>query len=199
MSRRTAFAAAATTALLAAGCALTQKAKPLDVSYYTPERVWPGVMNAQAGEGPALRFGRVGSGIDLGERIVHRDGAHRVVYDGEHRWTERPEVYVRRSLAHALFEAAGFRRAVSGEAPTIEVDVLSFEEVAAPAQHAAHIELHVVLSTDHALLEETLSASEPVAGAGFDAFAEAMARALDRVSNDVVRRVGPALVAQGER
>ncbi len=193
MTHRTHAAVAATTFVLAASCALTQKARPLDVGYYTPERIRPGVTSAQAGAGPALRLGRVASGVDLGERIVHGDGAHQVFYDSGHRWTERPEVYVRRSLGHALFEGAGFRRALGGDAPTLDVDVVSFEEIEAPARHAAHVALHVVLSRDRALLEETLSVSEPVAGDGFEAFVDAMARALDRSTNEVARRVGPAL------
>jgi cholesterol transport system auxiliary component len=194
MSQRCVLAVAATiVALTTAGCALTQKAKPLDVSYYTPERVGPGVMSAQAASAPALRLVRVASGTHLGERIVYGDGAYQVHYYDGRRWTERPEVYVRRSLGRVLFEEAGFHRAVSGDAPTLDVEVLSFEEVKTPAQHAARIVLHAVLSADHVLLEETLATSEPVAVDDFDAFVAAMARSLDRSSNEVACRVGSAL------
>lgn len=177
----------------AAGCALTQKAEPLRVTYYTVERDRDGVTSQQAPSGSALRLGRVASGTDLGERIVFGDGEYRVGYYDSRRWTQRPEVYVRRSLARALFEESGFRRVLVGDAPTLDLEVLAFDEVKTPTRHEACVALRIVLSTDHVLLEDTVALREPVAGDRFDDVVSAIARALDRTADEVTKRVGSAL------
>jgi ABC-type uncharacterized transport system auxiliary subunit len=177
---------------LASGCALTEKSKPLDVTFYTPECIRTGVESHQAAPGPALRLGRVASGTDLGERIVTRDGSYKVVYYDGRRWTERPQLYVQRALTRTLFEESGFHRALVGDVPTLDVEVLNFEEVTTPVQHAARITLRLILSTDRVLFEDTVAVSEPVTGAHFDDFVAAMARALGTVSDEVVRRVDSA-------
>jgi cholesterol transport system auxiliary component len=186
--------AAAGLAIALVGCALTQRSAPLEVSHYTPEHARPPrLTSGHPGAGPSLRLGRVSSDTSLGERIVFRDGTYQVRYYEGRRWTERPEVYVRRAVTRALFDDGGFRRALSGDGPTLEVEVLSFEEVKTPAQHAAQIALRIVLSTDRVLLEDLVAVSEPVARDDFNDVVAALARALDRVSDEVTRRVGSAL------
>ena len=192
-----ALAPAAFALTLVSGCALTGKSKPLEVTYYTPEHVRSGVESRQPSPGTALRLGRVASGTDLGQRIVSRDGAHKVGYDDGRRWTERPQVYVQHALSSTLFEESGFRRALGGDAPTLDVEVLNFEELTTPAHHAARIVLRLILSTDRVLFEDTVAVSEPVAGDRFDDVVAAMARALDTISDKVARRVGSALWSLG--
>jgi ABC-type uncharacterized transport system auxiliary subunit len=188
------LAAAALALLLATGCALTQKARPLEVTYYTPEHPSsPGVASPQPASGPELRLERVESGTDLGERIVFGDGAYRIGYYDSRRWTERPEIYARRSLTRILFEERGFRRAMSGDAPTLDVEILTFQEIRTPAQHEARVVLRLVLSTDRVLLEDTIAAAQPVVGDTFDDVVAAMSRALEQSSSQVARRVGSAL------
>lgn len=186
-----------------ASCALTQTSKPLDVSFYTPERVRTDAATSRPPAGPPLRLGRVSSGVGLGERIAFRDGNYEVGYYEGRRWTERPEVYVRRTLTRTLFEEGGLDRAFSASAPTLDVEVLSFEEVKMPARHAAHIALRVVLSTDRVLFEDTVGATEPIGGGTFDDVVAALARALDGTSDEVTRRVraslSPPTVAAGSR
>ena len=119
-------------------CALTERSKPLEVSFYTPERVRTESATSRPPTGPALRLGRVSSGVGLGERIAYRDGQYEVGYYDGRRWTERPEVYVRRALTRTLFEEGGLDRALSESAPTLDVEVTaSFEEVKMPTAHAA--------------------------------------------------------------
>lgn len=190
---RPAHALAAAILALVSGCALTQKSKPLEVTYYTPEYIRTGVESPQTAPGPALRLGRVASGTDLGQRIVARDGSYEVGYYDGRRWTERPQVYVQRALSRTLFEESGFHRALGGDAPELDVEVLSFEEVKTPAQHAARITLRLILSADRVLFEDTVAVSEPVAGSHFDDVVAAMARALGTLSDEVARRVGSAL------
>jgi cholesterol transport system auxiliary component len=189
------YLAALTALAVAGGCALTQRSKPVEFTYYTPELVRTGVASRQAASSgrPTLRLGRVGSGVDLGPRIAFGDGAYQVHYYDDRRWTERPENYVRRALARALFVDGGFRT-TSGDAPTLDVEVLAFEEIRAPEQHAARIALRLVLSKDHVLIEEdTVAVTQPVAGESFDEVVAAMASALDQSSREAARRVGSAL------
>jgi cholesterol transport system auxiliary component len=176
-------------------CALTERSKPLEVSFYTPERVRIDAATSRPPVGPPLRLGRVSSGVGLGERIAFRDGKYEVGYYDGRRWTERPEVYVRRAITRTLFEEGGLDRALSESAPTLDVEVLSFEEVKMPTAHAAHIALRVVLSTDRVLLEDTVGASEPIGGGTFEDVVAALARALDGTSNEVMRRVRASLSA----
>jgi cholesterol transport system auxiliary component len=193
--RSTRHLAVAAFALAAvSGCALTQKAKPLEVAYYTPEVLRPGVTSRQeAAPCRTLRLGSVASGTDLGIRIVVADGAYRVRYYDSRRWTERPENYLRRALSHALFEEGGFRRAMSGDAPTLDVELLTFEEVEMPAGHSARIVLRLIVSTNQVLVQDTIAVSQPVVGGRFDDVVAAMGRALDETSDEVARRVGLAL------
>ena len=193
MSPAHAFAAASLTIALA-GCALTQRSDPLEVTHYTLEHGRaPRLTSGHPGAGASLRLGRVSSDTSLGERIVFSDGTYQVRYYERRRWTERPEVYVRRAVTRALFDDGGLRRALGGDAPTLDIEVLSFEEVKTPTQHAAHVALRIVLSTDRVLLEDTVAVSEPVPHDDFDDVVAALARALDGISDEVTRRVGSAL------
>jgi uncharacterized lipoprotein YmbA len=174
----------------ASGCALFSRGASVDVRWYTPEltRLHPGSAELQGG--CELRVGRVRSGADLGLRIAYGDGLYQVGYYEGLRWTERPEEYVRRALGRALFEQGPFVRAPSPAAPTLDVEVIEFQEVKAPTMHAARIALRIVLSTDRVLLERTIAVSEPFSGEPFDAFVAAMSVALETAASEVVRDVG---------
>jgi cholesterol transport system auxiliary component len=182
-------------AALLSGCALTQKGEALAVRYFTPEHLRPRLTGAGGqAAGPELRLGRVTSGTQLREPIAYREGAYEVGYYDDRRWTERPEVYVRRALARVLFEERGLRRATAGDAPTLEIEVIAFEEVKASTLHAARVVLRVVLSADRTVVEDTIVREEPVpAGAPIDEVVAAIARALDGAADEVARRVEAAL------
>ena len=132
-------AAVVTSALAAlaawSGCALTSKSTPEPIYWFSPETVHPRLTSAappsptrEAGA-PLLRLGRVTGADHLRERIVYRDEGHVVGFYEDLRWTERPEVYVRLEIARALFEDRGFDRALSGLAPTLDVELLAFDEI----------------------------------------------------------------------
>jgi ABC-type uncharacterized transport system auxiliary subunit len=195
MSRALTFVAVVLALAAVTDCALMQRGKPLEVTYYTPEQIAPGVANRQTAWGPALRLGRVASKPDIGTRIAYGDGLHEVRYYDARRWTLQPEIYVRRSLTRGLFEESGFRRAIDGDAPSLDVEILAFQEVTTPERHEARVALGVVLSADRVLYEGTIAASQPVESDGFEGFVSAMARALDQCSNEVAGRVGSALSA----
>ena len=178
--------------VLGPGCALLSKSKPLGVKWYTPDRVVQSLECRPARPGQTLLLGRVTSGTDLTELIAHGDGVYRVDYYDDRRWTERPERYVRDTLGRTLFEACGFQRAVTGIAPTLDVQLLKFQEVTTPSTHAVRIALRVTLSKERAIFDDTVAITEPVVGPRFEDVIGAMGRALDGVAVLVAQRVEAA-------
>jgi hypothetical protein len=171
------------------GCALLSRGKSLEVRWYTPERLGPNLGGTEMQGGCELRLTSVTSGADLGPRIRFGDGFYQVgQYEGL-RWTERPEHFVRRALGRTLFEDGMFRRSLKGGAPTLDVELLDFEEVKTPRTHAARIAIRVVLASDRVLVERTVVMSSPVIGDDFDDFVAAMGRALDGTAEQVALTV----------
>jgi cholesterol transport system auxiliary component len=184
-------------------CALTSKAEALTVRYYDPESVAPvRLTSAGAPTAPQIEIGRVSSGVNLREKIAYRTTAFEVGFYDDRRWTERPEVYVRRALARTLFEEHGFTRALAGQAPTLDVEVVAFEELRGGARSAgdvARVRLRVVLHDDRdALLEKTITVDRPVARGGehFEAFARAMAEAMDAATHAIAQDILGRLVVK---
>ena len=182
-----------TALVLVSGCALTKKGTPVFVRYFTPEHPPAEGTTSSPATGPEVRLGRVTSGSDLGERIVHGDGAYEVGFYDSRRWTEIPEKYVRSALERALFDEGGFRRSVGGNAPTLNVEVLSFMEVKNAQTHLARVALRGMLSTDHELFAETFAVDQPVDGIRFEDVVAATSHALDSACQQIAIRVGAAL------
>lgn len=176
-----------------AGCALTSKGDALAVRWYNPETIKPRLTGATSGEPDkaalAIELGRVTSGGNLRELIAYRDTAYEVGYFDDKRWTERPEVFVERALARTLFEEKGLRRALAGQAPVLDVEVLSFEMLTR-GRPAARIQLRMLVHDDRdALLERTLTVERqvPKGETGFDSLVRAMAEALDEAAREVAK------------
>lgn len=97
---------------------------------------------------------------------------------------------MRRALARKLFEERGFERVTGGPGPTLDVEVLGFEEVRMPGIHAARLKLRYRLQGDEAVLvEQTITIDRPVSGEGFDAFVAAMSEALDEATDRIADRI----------
>jgi cholesterol transport system auxiliary component len=196
--------AAVAVALSVSGCALASKGEPLTPRYFSPvlaaEPSPPAATPAAGAAAPAeleLRIGNIEPAAHLEERIAYRVSDTELAYSDDRRWTEPPEQFVRRALERELFESHAFRRVISGAAPTLDVEVLSFEEVRQGSPRA-RLGLRVTLRDDRrALLERTFSIEvplelEPDADRG-SALARAMAGALGRASRDVAERVAAEL------
>ena len=97
-----AFLAGLTCCLLGA-CALLSKAEPRVPRYFTPERATSGSTAASTAAATGgmrqLRLGNVRGSSELQERIMYRASPHEVGYHDGLRWTQRPEVFLRRALA----------------------------------------------------------------------------------------------------
>lgn len=183
---------------LSLGCALTSKGEPLTPRYFSPT-LGPAAAEARRDAAPLeLRIGRIEPAAHLEERIAYRVDESELAYYDDRRWTEPPEQFVRRALDSQLFEARSFRRVVSGAAPTLDVEVLSFEEVRGGGAPRARLGLLISLRDDrHALLERTIT-HDVALDAGPDrdpgrALAAAMAELLARAAREVSERVERAL------
>lgn len=186
---------------LLAGCALTSKGEALSIRWFEPVSARSHLTSAsppRAQQGMAIELGRVSSGINLREKIAYRDAAFEMGFYEDKRWTERPEVFVRRELARTLYEERGMRRALAGQAPVLEVEVVSFEELRG-ASPAARIQLRILVHDERdALLEKTITVDKPVppGAKGFDGVVQAMAQALDAATEQVANDVAAVLASR---
>ena len=102
-------------------CALLGKNEPVVPRYFTPE------YDGDAPGTPArsdlqLRLGRVEGWSNVRERMAIRNSAREVFYYEDRRWTERPEIYLRRALSRTLFEERGVVASLSGRTVTLTRD-----------------------------------------------------------------------------
>lgn len=190
---------AALAALLMVGCALTSKSTPIAPRYFSPELADGSARTGtRANAAPLeLRLGRVNGASYLDERIVYRDSAFELGYYQERRWTETPAEYLKRRLARVLFEWRMIHRVVGGAAPTLEVDLVAFEEIRAP-KRLARIQAVVRLQDQHAVRwEEMLTVEQPfvVTPAGdpaspmVEALGLALGKLVDRIADRVVNEL----------
>ena len=174
------------------GCALLGKNDPQVPRYFTPEydADAPAVV---ARSDLQLRLGRVEGWSHLRERMAARRSDRELIYYEDRRWTERPEIYLRRALSRALFEERGVGESLSGRAVTLEVELIAFEEMG--QAHQARMQARFMLRDDRSgLLEETITVDRPVA-AGADQ-ARAMADALSQALHEAVTRIADRVVAK---
>jgi uncharacterized lipoprotein YmbA len=196
-----------------AGCALTSKSEPLEPRYYSPEREpGPGApAAAPVTSTTEIRVGRVSAASHLRDRIVVRESDVQFGYLDEHRWSERPDAYLRRALQRALFEERGVVQVISGEAPVLDLELVAFERVQTAHGRVARVGVHWAVHDSRTVLgQETIVVDKPVsdvkgdddkaddaraaayASATRDALTEATARLADRVVAVVApRRAAP--------
>jgi cholesterol transport system auxiliary component len=201
VKNRLLLAVLACAALGGSGCALTSKAAVVETRYFSPEAdtarfTAPGTSSPSApapAESIAVRLGRVYSGQNLRERIVYRDRAYERGYYEDKRWTEWPEAYVRRALGRALFESHRFKRAIGGTAPTIEVEVIAFDDLRLHSGRAARVELQLMVFEGSAVLDEdtvTVDCAVATDQPEIENMVAAMSNALDQAAAQIAARVG---------
>lgn len=147
-----------------------------------------------------LRIGRVSSGEHLRQRIVFRASAVEVGEYEQFRWTEKPEEFVRRALLRSLFEDRGLTQAVGGVTPTVDVELLAFEEVRHGDKRAARVSVNYALRDDRVVVAAHTVTVEREAGASdMDRVVEAMSSALDEASTIVADEILKALTEETKR
>jgi cholesterol transport system auxiliary component len=179
------------------GCALTSKSEPMSPRYFSPDvgRSAPAV-RAQALSRLELRLGQIGAASSLEERIAYRMSETELGYYDNRRWTEPPEEYLRRALGHELFEDRGLRRVVSGAAPTLDVELVHFEELRYGANRA-RVAVRFSLRDEHsALLERVLVVEQPIASGESEAAPVRVAVALSNALSQAVSNLADEVVAE---
>jgi ABC-type uncharacterized transport system auxiliary subunit len=175
------------------GCALLGKSEPSVPRYFTPE--YDAAAPAQPRPDLELRIGQVESWAHLRERIVVRRVGRELVYREGLRWTELPEVYLRRALSRTLFEERGVVQAISGRGAVLDVELIAFEELDVP--HVARIELLFTLRDERRiLLTQTLTLDAPIAAGPEADAARAVVDALSQTLHAGVVQVSDRVIAQ---
>jgi cholesterol transport system auxiliary component len=184
------------TLLLLAGCALTSKAAPLELRFFSPPSHPVVTPVAEASRTP-LRLGRVGSGDLVGTRIIHRASEVEVAPYETLRWTDEPTVYVRRALAGALFEGQPLAQATDGTALTLDVDVLAFEEVRLGQRRLGRVELSYDLRDDtHVIAHGAVRVERDAGPDGIEHVVTAIGAALDAAAVEIAARVASKIPLQ---
>jgi ABC-type uncharacterized transport system auxiliary subunit len=166
-------------ALLAlAGCALTSKAPPLDVHYYTPD-ITPIAQAYAIPSETKIRLGRVSAGSHLRARIAYRVSPTEIEFYETRRWTESPDAYARRALVQVLADRGVL--VTGGKALELDVEVVTFEEVRSP-RSLARVGLRYTLIDNRVVIREGTVETERAAGATFDSFVVAIGKALEDAS-----------------
>jgi len=182
------------TALSAPGCALLSKNQQDPVRFFSlvaaPGR--PAASEAPK-EGAELRLGHVTGATHLEERLIYRDSAYEINYYRDLRWTEPPELCLKRWLARVLFEERGLTQVVGGASPTLDVQLTAFDEILSP-NHLARAKVIVKLHDEHLVLwEETVTVERPIIEKKGDnqavAAVEALGAALQAVVDLIADRV----------
>lgn len=182
-------------ALALGGCALTSKATPMDVRYFTPETLdSPRPPRRPEPAIARLRLGHAGSSANLRYRIVHRESAVELEPYETLRWTENPEDYVRRSLTRALFEDQPLEQVVGGAAPALEVELVAFEESRRGERHVGRVQIRYQLHDERSVLASGVVTVERDASSGaieavVAAIGAAMEAACAELAGDVVVRL----------
>jgi cholesterol transport system auxiliary component len=180
-----------------AACSFFGKVPPLHPRYFDAEVVTAArPAPAASGGTHPLRLGHVVGSSYLRERIAYHVSEHELGLYDQLRWTERPEDYVRRALARALFEERNLTNTVSGVVPALEVEVTDFAELKQP-QHAVRVRARVVLVEQRAVrFERTFTVEQSVAkGDDFGLVPAAMSDALSKC----VEQIADAVSAELER
>ena len=196
---------AAIAASFAPGCALFSKAeKGVPTRFFSLDRVPEGrdadigpSAQVQPGAGE-LRVGHITGATQLEERLVYRDSAFEIKYNQELRWTEPPELYLRRLLSQELFQKRGLVQVVGGAGATLDVQINVFEEIRFPQRHV-RAQITARLHDEHLVLwEKTLTVDRPIAETEngdlpletVEALGDAMQTLVDQVADNVVRTLG---------
>jgi ABC-type uncharacterized transport system auxiliary subunit len=185
-------------AAFASGCALTSKSDVNTVHYYEPDSFSARKTEPKERGTVEVRLGRISGATHLRERRVVRMSTAEISLDDEHRWTERPDVYLRRALARQLFDEMGLRQSVSGLAPVLDAELVKFEEVVRDGKRVAvRVGVVYALHDEHSVLGgETFEVESAIA----DPLAEgAIVAAYGKALREVVERIGNTVASSASR
>ena len=157
-------------------------------TYLLPEDPQP----PASATGLSVRIRNVRAAGYIGQAIVWRvSDVERGLYE-QRRWTEFPTRYLDRAVVQAIDRTPGVQAVDSGRVPTLDLELVSFDEVIAPERRA---EVSVVASFNSAdqspVFARVFTAQQPIADTDPASTARAMGAALD----DVVQQIADQVAA----
>ncbi len=178
-------------------CALFSKGEVTTRRYFSPDLPAAQNANLERRTDLQLRLARVSANRTLSERIMYRDSEHEVGFYDDLVWTERPEAYLARGLTRVLFEERGLRSIVGGPGPTLDVELVRFEEVKAPA-HVARVRITFTLSDERLVsVQKTLNLERPIAATtAKEALGPALAEAMGEALRDAISELSSVVMAE---
>jgi ABC-type uncharacterized transport system auxiliary subunit len=188
--------------VISIGCALTNKAEPLSIRYFTPP--YHELANAEVAGTSAplvIRVNRVEVAEHLTETIAFRRSESEVAYYDTLRWTEPPDIYLDRAIDDVLFSGSEMRRGITDPAYTISVELEAFEELKYGTRRA-RVAIYVSIADEHVVVREgRLSAEVPVIKSEQGpevALVSAFGRALNDIALAVRQKVRAVAAEQRE-
>ncbi len=181
--------------LAVSGCALFSKNEIAQRRYFSPDLPSERPKAVQRANAE-LRLGRITAGAAIGERIMFRASEYELGFYDDRIWTEKPEAYLRRALTRVLFEEQGLHSVVRGAGPTLDVELVGFEEVRAPL-HVGRVTIAWTLSDERVVtLQQTVSIDRPIADDTAESTARAMGEALRDAVDEISGRVSTDLAGR---
>lgn len=182
--------------LVAAGCALTSRGEALDIRYFSAEPAMPAPAKPVGPPIAQLRLDEVRESSNLDTEIMHRVSPVEAGTYEALRWNEPPYRYVKRALAYELFELRPLQQILSGPAPTLEVQVIAFEQVSTGGRPGGRVTLSFQLSGERAVLARgTVTETAPARSAQIDDVVVAIRTAMMAAVVQIADRVLAALQA----
>ncbi len=174
---------------LFSGCALLSKGELGTRRFFSPELVATTARPAPLSN-LELRLGRVSAAACGSEAVMYRRSQFEVGFHDELRWTEKPEVYLRRALSQELFEGSGIQSVLRGAAPVLEVELLEFEEVRAPS-HVSRVKVAWSLGDERVVwAQQTVRFERAIAPSSGEADGEAIVLAMSGALQAAVEAIG---------
>jgi hypothetical protein len=180
------------------GCALTDKAPPVEIRYFSPQAYQPATREPTPSPSARmldLRMGRITSSAHLRSRISYRATGYELGSYDTLRWTDNPETYLRRELHRSLFESRPVAERMTGRVPVLEVELIAFEEVRKNGIHFGRVALHYSLRDESRVLADGHVEVERKAtsGGGIENIVGAISAALAAAADETADRVLAAL------
>ena len=185
--------------LSVAGCALLEKPEIVEPRLFAPRidtTSAPASASASTGSpsAPLLQIGDVTAASYLKVRMVYRSSRVELGTYDDRQWTERPDKYLERSLDHALFGKGLAAQAVGGAAPTLDAELVAFEEVRSGMSRRGRVGIHFTLHDDvRVLLDDTVTEEKPARSNRPEDVVDAISAALDAATAEISSRVDKRL------
>jgi hypothetical protein len=182
--------------LLATACALTSRGESLQIRYFSAEPAMPTLAKPAGPTVAQLRLDQVVESSSLDTEIMHRVSPVEAGTYEALRWSEPPYRYVKRALAYELFEVRPLQQILSGRGPTLDVQVIAFEQVATDGRPGGRVTLNYQLSGERAVLARgTVTKTAPARSGQIDDVVVAIRTAMMAAVVEVADRVLAALEA----